>query len=605
MAKKNFNRVLHRKEVPVEFTWDLSPVFKNDEEWEKAYHKLEKQIPKLEEFKGKLSESPQVLRACLDLNNDLSLKIEKLSVYANLKFSEDLTNTKYSGYSNRVQYLGMLLAQASSYIVPEIQSFPDEKFNEFLESKELMNYKFSLENLRRFKPHTLSEKEERILALHTEVCGSAGKIFEHLNDADMSFGEIKDKNGRKIELSHATFRVLLENPDRNIRKKAFFLYYKEYEEHANTLSAALSASILEDIFHARVRNFNSALESALFEDNIPVSVYHNLLESVKANLNPYFEYLDLRKKALNLKQLHAYDLFAPIIKPKKKKISYEEAVDIITDALKPLGDTYIKVLREGLLKNRWVDRYENKGKRSGAFSWGCYRCPPYILMNYKDEVEDSMFTLAHEAGHSMHSYLSDKAQPFHYSHYSIFVAEVASTVNEQLLINHLLQNTSSREEKIHLINKEIDEIRTTLIRQTMFAEFELITHALAEQGIPLTLDTFRNEYRKLLDTYFGGHLVIDKQLELECLRIPHFYHAFYVYKYATGISSAITIAQRLLSGDKTTQKRYLRFLSLGGYGYPLDQLKEAGVDLTTPEPIQSAMNHLKERVSLLKELLIK
>lgn len=605
MAKKNFNRVLHRKEVPVEFTWDLSPVFKNDEEWEKAYHKLEKQIPKLEEFKGKLSESPQVLRACLDLNNDLSLKIEKLSVYANLKFSEDLTNTKYSGYSNRVQYLGMLLAQASSYIVPEIQSFPDEKFNEFLESKELMNYKFSLENLRRFKPHTLSEKEERILALHTEVCGSAGKIFEHLNDADMSFGEIKDKNGRKIELSHATFRVLLENPDRNIRKKAFFLYYKEYEEHANTLSAALSASILEDIFHARVRNFNSALESALFEDNIPVSVYHNLLESVKANLNPYFEYLDLRKKALNLKQLHAYDLFAPIIKPKKKKISYEEAVDIITDALKPLGDTYIKVLREGLLKNRWVDRYENKGKRSGAFSWGCYRCPPYILMNYKDEVEDSMFTLAHEAGHSMHSYLSDKAQPFHYSHYSIFVAEVASTVNEQLLINHLLQNTSSREEKIHLINKEIDEIRTTLIRQTMFAEFELITHALAEQGIPLTLDTFRNEYRKLLDTYFGGHLVIDKQLEFECFRIPHFYHAFYVYKYATGISSAITIAQRLLSGDKTTQKRYLRFLSLGGYGYPLDQLKEAGVDLTTPEPIQSAMNHLKERVSLLKELLIK
>lgn len=605
MAKKNFNRVLHRKEVPVEFTWDLSPVFKNDEEWEKAYHKLEKQIPKLEEFKGKLSESPQVLRACLDLNNDLSLKIEKLSVYANLKFSEDLTNTKYSGYSNRVQYLGMLLAQASSYIVPEIQSFPDEKFNEFLESKELMNYKFSLENLRRFKPHTLSEKEERILALHTEVCGSAGKIFEHLNDADMRFGEIKDKNGRKIELSHATFRVLLENPDRNIRKKAFFLYYKEYEEHANTLSAALSASILEDIFHARVRNFNSALESALFEDNIPVSVYHNLLESVKANLNPYFEYLDLRKKALNLKQLHAYDLFAPIIKPKKKKISYEEAVDIITDALKPLGDTYIKVLREGLLKNRWVDRYENKGKRSGAFSWGCYRCPPYILMNYKDEVEDSMFTLAHEAGHSMHSYLSDKAQPFHYSHYSIFVAEVASTVNEQLLINHLLQNTSSREEKIHLINKEIDEIRTTLIRQTMFAEFELITHALAEQGIPLTLDTFRNEYRKLLDTYFGGHLVIDKQLEFECFRIPHFYHAFYVYKYATGISSAITIAQRLLSGDKTTQKRYLRFLSLGGYGYPLDQLKEAGVDLTTPEPIQSAMNHLKERVSLLKELLIK
>ncbi len=605
MSRKKIRKVPLRGEVPVEFTWDLSPVFKNDEEWEKAYKKLEKQIPQIEEFKGKLSTSPGILRKCLDLNNKLNQQIERLSVYANLKFTEDLTNTKYAGYSNKVQYLGMLLAQATSYITPEIQSIPDDKFNEYLNCKELSPYKFSLENLRRYKPHTLSEKEEYLLALHTESCGSAGKIFEQLNDADLKFGTIRDKQGNKIELSHANFRMLLEHPDRNIRKKAFIQYYKEYEEHANTLSASLSASILEDIFHARARNFNSSLESALFEDNIPESVYHNLLQTVKDNLSPYFEYLDLRKKILNLKELHAYDLFVPLGKKKQKKIKYEEAVDIITEALRPLGEEYIKILRQGLLEKRWVDRYENKGKRSGAFSWGCYRCPPYILMNYKDEVEDSVFTLAHEVGHSMHSYFSDQKQPFHYSHYSIFVAEVASTVNEQLLINYLLQNTTSAEEKIHLLNKEIDEIRTTLIRQTMFAEFELITHSLAEQGDPLTLETFKTEYRKLLETYFGKHLFIDAQLELECFRIPHFYHAFYVYKYATGISSAISIAKSLVAEPKTIRKRYLKFLSLGGYGYPLDQLKVAGVDLTTPEPIQIAMLHLKDRVNMLKELLIK
>ncbi|MCX8064697.1 MAG: oligoendopeptidase F [Candidatus Hydrogenedentes bacterium] len=606
MPKKSPNKkVPLRKELPVQFTWDLSPVFKNDEEWEREFKRLEKQIPKLEIFRGHLSHSPDTLRECLELLNKLNQKIERLTVYANLKFSEDLTNTKYAGYSSRVQYLGMLLAQASSYITPEIQAISDVKFNRFSLSPKLTSYRFFLKNLRRFKPHTLSEREERLLALHTEACGSPGRIFEQLNDADLKFGEIKDKEGNKIELSHATFRVLMENPDRDFRRRAFFQYYKEYEEHANTLSASLSSSILEDIFHARARNFNSALESALFEENIPIVVYHNLLESVKNNLNPYFEYLKLRKNILQLKELHAYDLYVPIGKPKKKKIKYEEAVDIITEALKPLGEKYVKILREGLLEKRWVDRYENKGKRSGAFSWGCYRCPPYILMNYKDEVEDSMFTLAHEAGHSMHSYFSDKAQKFHYSHYSVFVAEVASTVNEQLLINYLLRNTSSREEKIHLINKEIDEIRTTLIRQTMFAEFELVTHTLAEQGTPLTLETFRNAYRKILDAYFGGNMFIDKQLELECLRIPHFYHAFYVYKYATGISSAISIAKSILSNDKTAQKKYLKFLSLGGYGYPLEQLREAGVDLKTPKPIQVAMNHLAERVSLLKELLIK
>ncbi len=605
MPPAKIEKIPIRSEVPLEYTWDLSPVFPNAEAWEKAYQKLEKEIPNFAQFRKKLSQSPKILRSCLELESKTGQLLEQLNVYANLKTCEDITNTKYLALAGRVQYLSMLLAQAVSFIAPEIQSIPDKIFHEFLTSKDLAPYRFSLENLRRFKPHTLSEKEEYLLALHTESAGGAGKIFEQLNDADLKFGTITDDKGKKTELTHGNFRVFLKHKERTLRKKAFFQYYKSYEEHANTLSASLSSSILENVFYARARKYNSVLESALFEENIPPAVYHNLLKSVKENITPLVEYLQLRKQVLGIKDIHAYDLFVPLIHKTHKKQNYEEAVRDIISALQPLGKEYTQTLEEGLLKKRWVDRYENKGKRSGAFSWGCYRCPPYILMNYKDELEDSIFTLAHEAGHSMHSYLSDKKQPFHYSHYTIFVAEVASTVNEQLLIHYYLQQLPSKEGRIRLICREIDEIRTTLIRQTMFAEFELRIHTLAEQGQPLTLDVFRNEYRNLLDTYFGGALKIDPQLELECFRIPHFYHAFYVYKYATGLSSAITITKKLIEGNKEIQKRYLDFLSMGGSKYPLEQLKYVGIDLTTPEPIQIAMNHLGERVYQLRELLLK
>lgn len=605
MPTSKIEKVPLRSDMPVEFTWDLSPVFLDDEAWEKAYQQLEKEIPKFAQFRKKLAQSPEILRSCLDLDSKTGQLLERLSVYANLKVCEDITNTKYIALAGRVQYLSMLLAQAVSFIAPEIQSIPEKKYQEFLTSKELAKYRFSLENLRRFKPHILSEKEEFLLALHTESAGGAGKIFEQLNDADLKFGAITDDEGKKIELTHGSFRVFLEQKNRNLRRKAFFQYYKVYEEHANTLSMALSSSVLEDVFRARARKYSTVLEGALFEENIPPVVYHNLLKSVKENITPLVEYLELRKKVLGIKDIHAYDLFVPLMDKKYKKRTYEEAVKDIISALAPLGEEYTQTLEEGLLKNRWVDRYENKGKRSGAFSWGCYRCPPYILMNYKDEVEDSVFTLAHEAGHSMHSYFSDKKQPYHYSHYTIFVAEVASTVNEQLLIHYYLQKSPSKDDHIRLICREIDEIRTTLIRQTMFAEFELQIHTLAEQGQPLTLDVFRNEYHNLLNTYFGGALKIDPQLELECLRIPHFYHAYYVYKYATGLSSAIAIAKRLIEGDKQAKQNYLKFLSMGGSKYPLEQLKLAGVDLSTPEPIQTAMTHLGERVLQLRELLLK
>lgn len=605
MQQQKIQKVPTRSEVPLEFTWDLTPIFKTDEEWEKSYQQIEESIPKLLQFRKKLSQSPKILRSCLDLEDKISQVLERLFIYANLKVCEDITNTKYLALTERIQHLNMLVAQATSYVAPEIRNIPDKKFNLFLASKELTPYRFALENLRRFKPHILSENEEHLLALHTESSGSAGKIFEQLNDADLRFGTITDDKGNKVELSHGNFRVFMEHKNRNIRRKAFFQYYHAYEDHANTISASLSSSVLEDVFYTRARKYKTTLECALFEENIPTSVYHNLLQTVKDNLSPLVDYLELRKQALGVKSLHAYDLFTPLIDTRPKHRKYEEAVKDTIEALAPLGNEYTRILEEGLLRKRWVDRYENKGKRSGAFSWGCYRCPPYMLLNYKDELEDSVFTLVHEAGHSMHSYFSDLAQPFRYSHYTIFVAEVASTVNEQLLIHYYLQKLPSREDRIKLLCREIDEIRATLIRQTMFAEFELQTHTLAEQGFPLTLDVFRNEYRSLLDTYFAGALEIDPQLELEYLRIPHFYQPFYVYKYATGISSAITIAKQLIQGDKQSQKRYLKFLSLGGSKYPLEELKSAGVDLSTPEPIQTAMAHLGERVSQLRKLLIK
>lgn len=605
MQKQKTQRIPTRSEVPLEFTWDLTPIFKNNKEWEKAYQETEKSIPKFLQFRGKLSQSPKNLRSCLDLENKIEQVLERLVVYANLKVCEDITNTQYLALAERIQHLNMLVAEVTSYIAPEIRNIPDKKFNLFLTSKELAPYRFVLENLRRFKPHILSEKEEHLLALHTESSGSAGKIFEQLNDADLRFGTITDDKGNKVELSHANFRVFMDYKNRNIRKKAFFQYYHAYEDHANTLSASLSSSVLEDVFHTRARKYKTTLEGALFEENIPTSVYHNLLQTVKDSLSPLVDYLELRKQVLGVKRLHAYDLFAPLVDTRPRHRKYEEAVKDTIEALAPLGNEYTRILEEGLLKNRWVDRYENKGKRSGAFSWGSYRCPPYMLMNYKEELEDSVFTLVHEAGHSMHSYFSDCAQPFHYSHYTIFVAEVASTVNEQLLIHYYLQKLPSREDRIRLLCREIDEIRATLIRQTMFAEFELRVHTLAEQGFPLTLDVFRNEYHSLLDTYFAGALEIDPQLELECFRIPHFYQSFYVYKYATGISSAITIAKQLIQGNEQSQKKYLKFLSMGGSRYPLEELKSAGVDLSTPEPIQTAMAHLEERVSQLRELLIK
>lgn len=591
-----------RSKVKAADTWDLSKAFKDDAAWENGYKKLEGMIGGFEQFRGTLGKSAKNIRACFDYDKKFDLLAEKMGVYAFLKSAEDVANSNYQGMVARFTYLATQAGEAASFIAPELQAIPEKKMRTFMKDPSLKPFRFSLEKLVRYRPHILSEKEERLLAMQGEVAGTASKVFGQLNDADLKFGEVTDERGRKVELSQSSFRSLLESPERRVRKQAFTKFYAAYEAHGNTLAATLSSSVLQDVYGARVRNHPSAREGALFGDNVPVAVYDSLIEAVHGNLENVYRYLALRKRVLKLKTLHAYDNVNPLVKQARVNIPYEKAVDTICTAVKPLGAEYVKTLRNGLLKDRWVDRYENKGKRSGAFSYGAYGTPPYILMNYKADVLDSMFTLAHEAGHSMHTHYSAEKQPYQYAHYTIFVAEVASTFNEQLLGRHLMQNAKTKQERVRLICKEIDEIRGTIIRQTMFAEYEKIIHAIAEEGQPLTLEVLRAEYRKLIELYFGPGFTIDEVLDLECLRIPHFYSAFYVYKYATGLSAAIALSRMVLGGGKKERDRYLSFLQSGGSKFPLDLLRDAGVDLEQPDAVDAAMTRFGELVDELETL---
>lgn len=592
-----------RSQLALEDTWDLTRMFKTDVAWEQAFKELEKQLPALSQFRGKLGRSAKQLRHCLDFSNKLSQLAEKVGAYAQLKYSEDVANPDSQGKVARFTYLATRLSETASYINPEIQSIPKARMRQFLHDPILADYKFVLESLLRYKPHVLTSKEERLLAMQGEIAETPSKVFDQLNDADLKFGTVINEKGEQVELTQSSFRSLLESPKRAVRKEAFHKYYAVMEGHKNTLAATLGGSVLQDIYYARVRNYTSALEAALFGDKMPIAAYDALIEAVHASLPDVQRYLKLRKRALRLKNLHFYDTYVPIVEDVQRDIPYGLAVDLCCEAMKPLGNTYVNTMRKGLLQHRWVDRYENRGKHSGAFSYGCYGCMPYILMNYKSDVLDSVFTLAHEAGHSMHSWYSMRTQPYQYAHYPILLAEVASTFNEQLLGHFLLQNASSKNERILLINKQIDEIRGTIIRQTMFAEYEKVIHGLAEQGMPLTVEVLRSEYRKLLDTYFSPECMIDDALELEGLRIPHFYRAFYVYKYATGLASAIALSRRVLEGGSSEREHYIRFLSAGGSRYPLDILKTAGVDLVKPDPILQAVHVFKNLVIELENML--
>jgi len=594
-------RVPVRSEVAAADTWDLASLFPTDAAWETAFAAWEKALGGYAAFKGRLAESADVLADCLRFDTATDRMGDKVGTYAFLKETEDVSNSTYQGMKARFMGVAAKASEAGSFLRPEILAIPDDKLTAFIDSPALAEYKLSLTRLVRFKPHTLSEKEERLLAMQTETTATPRNVFDQLTDADLKFGTIELEPGKTIELSHGTYMLCLEQPNREVRKTAFHQYYAEFKDHANTLAATLTGSIKQDVYYARARNYPSARAASLFPDNVPVSVYDNLLAAVRANLPAVHKYYQVRKRAMKLPDIHFYDVYIPILNDLQRTTPWDEAVEMVITSLKPLGAKYTDALAGGL-RGRWCDRYENKGKHSGAFSSGCFDSDPYILMNYQKDVLDHVFTLAHEAGHSMHTYFS-KNQPYQYANYTIFVAEVASTFNEQLLGMHMMKTAKTDREKAYYVNRELDDIRRTVIRQTMFAEFEKVTHELAEKNEPLTLDAFKAEYRKLLDAYFGPDFVLDDELSLECLRIPHFYRAFYVYKYSTGLSAAIALADRVTKGGKAELDAYLRFLHGGSSKDPLDLLRDAGVDMETPEPVNAALKRFGELVDELDKLL--
>jgi oligoendopeptidase F len=591
-----------RSQVKEADAWDLASLYPDDEAWEMAFGKWEREIARYAKFRGTLGDSPAALAKCLKFDSQFDRVGERLGTYAFLKTAEDTADSRYQRMQGRFEHAATQAAEASSYIRPEVLGIAAARLTKFLSAKVLVPYRLQLERLVRYKPHTLSRGEEKLLAMQSEMSQAADKMFRQLTDADLKFGAVRDDKGNDVELSNATFSLFLHSSDRSVRRTAFHQYYAQFRGHENSLAAALSSSVQKDVYYAKARNYPSAREASLFHDNVPVSVYDNLIAAVRAKLPAVYDYFELRRRKMRLKDIHHYDTYVPILSELDTRHSWSQAVDAVVAALAPLGDDYCRVLKAGLA-GRWCDRYPNQGKRSGAFSSGSYDGWPYILMNYQADVLDHVFTLAHEAGHSMHSFYSAKHQPYNYYNYTIFVAEVASTFNEQLLSRYMMERAKTDQERAYLINREIDAIRGTIIRQTMFAEFEKVAHALVEAGEPLTVDCLKTEYGNLLAAYFGPDFVIDEELKLECLRIPHFYSAFYVYKYATGLSAAIALSERVVSGGKQELADYLSFLKGGCSKWPLELLKDAGVDVTGPAPVETALTRFERLVAELDDLL--
>jgi oligoendopeptidase F len=591
-----------RSEIPVSDTWDLTLLFPTEEDYRNAFARMKQLYPEITRYKTRLAESAETLFKCLEFEKSLDQIAERLGHYASLRNAEDSSNN--DNLSRRAELTSLLtkVSEAASYINPEIQQIPDETFQRFLDDPILGDWKISLVKLRRYKPHTLSEREERLLTLGAPVIRGHSDTFSQLTNVDMKFGSLMEE-GRERPLSQSSYLSFLHKNDRDLRRRAFHQFYTEFDDHKYSLASALSSSVRADVYSAKIRNYPSAREASLFGDNIPVALYDNLIATVRKNLPVLHEYYELRREILGLEEIHQYDTFVPMIPVVRTNITFDEAIDSVLNALKPLGEEYLDALGSGF-RSRWVDRYETKGKRSGAFSSSSYGNPPYILMNYKADVFSDVFTLAHEAGHSMHSWFAQKHQLFQDYGYPIFLAEVASTFNEELLTHYLLEQADDAQTRAYLIDRQIEDIRQTLFRQTMFAEFEKEVHEVEENGGPLTLETFRQVYRSLLDAYFGPRFAIDEQLNIECLRIPHFYSAFYVYKYATGISAAISLADRVLNGGRDELEAYLGFLKAGGYQFPIDTLRDAGIDMLSPEPIEKAMNLFQKRIVQLRELVL-
>ncbi|MCZ8512057.1 oligoendopeptidase F [Paenibacillus filicis] len=584
------NQVLKRSDVPAEHRWKLEDLFANQQAWEQEYQTVKKQLAEIGRFEGKLKDA-KAIKECFELEDQISLHTERLYVYANMKNHEDMADPTYQALSDKSKKLSVDTSEAMSFISPEILSLTDEQLHKLVNDPALAFYKRTLEEMIREKQHVLSRSEEALMAQVGNLSQAPSTIFGMLNNADLKFPKIKNEKGEEVELTHGRYIQFLESRDRDVRKRAFEAVYETYAKQKNTIAATLAANVNKNLFYAKVRKYPSALEMSLFGDNIKKEVYTNLIDAVHEALPLMHRYMALRKKLMKLDELHMYDLFAPLVEEYKMDITYEEAQKTVLESLKPLGPDYLKVLEAGF-DGSWIDIYENEGKRNGAYSWGAYGTHPYVLLNHKDNL-NSMFTLTHEMGHALHSYLSDANQPYRYAQYTIFLAEVASTLNEALLMDYMLKKSTDPKEKMYLLTYYMDQFRTTVFRQTMFAEFEKIIHEKAEAGESLTPQLLSEVYYDLNKQYYGNDMAVDKDIEMEWARIPHFYNSFYVYKYATGFSAATSFSKQILEEGQPAVERYLGFLKSGGSDYSINILQKAGVDMSTPEPIKQAMSVFK------------
>lgn len=603
MTETEIKRLPSRAEVAAELKWDVESVFADDAAWEQAYREAERLLQEIAGFAGTLAESAERLGLYLSRREQLLQDLDKVFLYAQMKRDEDNGNPTYQGLADRAQSLGVRVSAALAFEEPEFLAIPEEQLDQWLNQPELAVYRRYFAELLRHKPHILSQPEEEILALAGEVMAAPRNIFGMFNNADIEFPTITGDDGQQVQISHGNYLTLMESPDRAVRKAAFDGLYATYAAAKNSLGAMLAANIKKNVFAARVRKFDGALAAALFGEEIPPAVYDNLIAGVRAHLPLFQRYLELRRQALGVDELHLYDIYTPLAKNRPREIPYDEAVQTVLAALAPLGEDYIRTAQTAFTDG-WVDVAENQGKTSGAYSSGVYGTKPFILLNYQGNL-NSVFTLAHELGHSMHSYYSHKNQPYVYSDYEIFVAEVASTVNENLLLRYLLNREDDPAERMRLVNHYLDDFRGTVFRQTMFAEFEKQCHAAAEAGEALSCQYFQQAYYQLNLDYFGDKVTVDQAIDMEWARIPHFYRSFYVYKYATGMSAATALAQNILSGDPQKIAAYLGFLSGGSSLSPIELLRGAGVDMESPQTLEQAMQSFREMTDELAKLLAK
>lgn len=599
MSDKNLKQ---RDQIPQEYKWNISAMYPDESKWEDDVAQCISRSENFKSFIGRLGDSSDILLEALTERDAIWQKLEHAFVYAAMKKDEDNRVDKYQAMNDKCSAAMAKVAAAMSFFTPELLSVPEEKIFKFIsEEPDLSAYEFLLKAMLREKKHVLTASEENILAQMSEVTGATNDVFKMLNNADMTFGSVIDEDGDEVTLTHGNYITFMESHDRNLRKKAFTNMYEAYKKLNNTLATNYNYTVKTDVVSSRIRKYDSSLAAALNGGNIPLSVYHNLIKEVHEYLPVVHRYMSLRKKALGVDHLKMYDVYVPLVETPKKNISFEEAVEIMAEGLAPLGEEYIKQVRNGI-KEGWIDVYENQGKTSGAYSFGAYDSMPYILLNYTNTLKD-VFTIVHEMGHSMHSYYTRKTQPYTYGDHSIFTAEVASTVNESLLIKHLLATEKDENMRKYLLNYYIEEFRTTLFRQTMFAEFELLAHEEIEKGGVLTAGWLNDTYNKLNDMYFGPEMEDDGYIRYEWSRIPHFYRGFYVYQYATGYSAATAISEKILSEGSKARDNYIEFLKSGSSNYPVELLKIAGVDMASPKPVKMAMETFKSLVDELEKIL--